>query len=127
MKPLATVTLLVLSAANASAIAAEPVLLVNGTITDITFDYSGHVQDLLPGSKLEVPVSQLNSLRFGQEQLEYGARVARALGGQKQAALQAQPDGCLYLVPRTLIQPMKRPPKQPAGFPICPSRRIDLT
>lgn len=127
MKHLFTIALLLLASAQSEAISDQVVRLLNGTKTDISVDGASPIIEAIPGTSLEVSVSKLKALRFGQEVLEYGDRAVKVLSGLPVATVQAQPNGCLYLVPSSATKPVNKLPKQSSGFPICPVRRIDLT
>lgn len=122
--------LLARATAQTEAIADQTVRLLNGTMTDISLDGVSPISEAIPGTSIEASVTKLESLRFGQEVLEYGDRAAKVLSSLPLTTvqtLQAQPDGCLYLVPSFATKPVEQLPKQPEGLPICPVRRIDLT
>jgi len=130
MKTIASATTLFLAASIASA--AEPeVLLLNGTITDITTEATPlrPAIEIAPNQGSLVAIAQFEWLRFGQEAHRYGiSRLARhAKSGAAPAVVQAHTNGCLYLLRPESKSPTRTMPKQPAGFPVCPSKRIDLT
>ena len=41
--------------------------------------------------------------------------------------VQAEEDGQLYAIPASETLPVKALPKQPLGFPLAPTRMVDLT
>lgn len=127
MKHFFTIAILLLASAQRQALANQVVRLLNGTMTDISVDGTSPIIEAIPGKSFEVSISKFKALRFGQEVLEYGDLAVKALSGLSVATVQAQPSGCLYLVPSSATKPVNKLPKQSTGFPICPVRRIDLT
>jgi hypothetical protein len=112
--------------------AVEPtVLLVNATQTFVSVEVGAGepVNELLPGESKSVAVRQLRWLRFGQEANRYNLAPVKALAARSTTPLvvQAHPDGRLYILPAGTSGPSQTPPPQPRGFPLKPSRSVDLT
>ena len=63
-------------------------------------------------------------IQFGIETFRYN--VPRSFL-KPDLRLQAEPDGKLYLVPPGTPLPASALPKQPVGFPLAPTRKVDLT
>jgi hypothetical protein len=108
-----------------------PIVLVNGSGTDITAETEKNapVVELLPEETKPVSLQQLRWLRFGQLAYKYNvAALQRHIARlPKPVVLQAHTNGKLYLLPQgsTSVQP--KLPAQPPGFPIVPAKTVDLT
>ena len=63
-------------------------------------------------------------IQFGKESFRYN--VPRSFL-KPDLRLQAEPEGKLYLVPPYTPLPASTLPKQPVGFPLTPTRKVDLT
>jgi hypothetical protein len=117
--------------ASASVAAQPDLLLVNGTVTDIIPEAvaSRPSAEIAPDQSALVSLSQLKWLRFGQiaHRYDIGAIARKANSTKSSQVLQAGPNACLYLVQPSTTQPVRVLPKQPSGFPVCPSKSVDLT
>ena len=107
------------------------VLLINGTRTDIIVETKkdAPVIELLPGEAKIVSPRHLQWLRLGQESYKYNVVsleqwIARHPGT---LVLQAHTDGKLYVLPIGTDAVQTTLPAQPRGFPVKPSKKVDLT
>ena len=104
--------------------------LVNGTDTDITVESPDDKAqtEVLPKESKVVAFRHLQWLRFGQEAYKYniGPIERAAKHSPNLLVVQAHTDGRLYLVPPGTPAPTLVPPPQPKGFPIKPTRKVDL-
>ena len=62
-------------------------------------------------------------IRSGTEARRYNVPKTLFRAGLR---LQAETDGKLYLVPQETAFPASPLPKQPSGFPLEPTRKVDL-
>lgn len=122
---------LLVAASSAVLASGARVVLINGTVTDITVESRRDEvhNDVLPKESKLVLLRQPLWLRFGQEACKYN------IGPLEQAArrtsvplvLQAHSDGRLYLLPKGTTEWQAKPPLQPKGFPLKPTQKVDLT
>ena len=122
----------VLAVASSVALAGDlRVVLINGAGTDITVETktTEAVIELLPGETKVVSPRQLQWLRFGQESYRYNVVSIKQRAAQHPGVLvlQAHADGSLYVLPSGTAKAQTKLPPQPRGFPVKPTKKVDLT
>ena len=100
--------------------------IFNNTVTDLCV--AGKVQrecQKIPSRHLgRAPIRNVQWIQFGME--TYRFNFPR-FWLKPNLRLQAEPSGKLYLVPPEIPLPASVLPKQPIGFPLEPTRKVDPT
>ena len=107
------------------------VVLYNNTPVDLTIhgDEEKLLADIAPGKTAEIRFQELQWIDFGMIGHRYDIKGFSTSGfvyGNK-VKIQAENDGRLYLVPQDMAFPLKTFSQQPAGFPLVPVQKVDLT
>lgn len=100
--------------------------LHNNTVADLCVEgqSKGSCQEILSKRSREVHIRSIQWIQFGKKAFRYNFPRVFLKPGLR---LQAEPDGKLYLLPDDAPLPASVLPKQPTGFPLTPTRRVDLT
>jgi hypothetical protein len=100
--------------------------LHNNTVADLCVEgqSKGSCQEILAKRSREVHIRSIQWIQFGKKAFRYNFPRIFLKPGLR---LQAEPDGKLYLLPDDAPLPASVLPKQPTGFPLTPTRRVDLT
>ncbi|MCW5575584.1 MAG: hypothetical protein KIT13_05770 [Burkholderiales bacterium] len=98
----------------------------NNTAVDICVERKAPsgCQEILSRQSALAPIRNVQWIRFGKKTFRYHIPKNRFMPNLK---LQAESDGKLYFVPPETALPASALPRQPAGFPLEPTRRVDLT
>jgi hypothetical protein len=130
---LAILSAFLLSLASASCTKEVVVLLYNNSDVDLTV-HLGLQQTqgsilIRPGEEAVMQLPKTPWIDFGMMAHRYETVQFRAVGFVKGnvVKIQAEADGRLYLVIPETSFPAAPLPKQPAGFPLLPVERTDLT
>ncbi len=127
LRHLCAAALLLAGAAQAQS---TQVLLVNAGQTDVAVqrpDQSIQV-DIAPGARALARLYRIQWLLLGQQALRYDTTaIQRRAGAGRRLVIQVGGQGALYLLPRAAVGKSLRPPRQPRGFPVRPTRSVDLT
>ena len=124
-------TLLLALALTAIGVNAQParLLLVNAgtTVVQVQAEDRSIRATIQPGTAAEVTFYQPQWLRSGQKAYRYDTKPVQRLRRKgKEIVLQLEPNAGLYLMPAGTTAPGSKPPAQPKGFPIRPSRTFDM-
>jgi hypothetical protein len=131
MRYVAAVALLVAAAALGSCSFALKAVLYNNTPTDIVVWKVVEKSSVsaAPGATVEFKLKAEQHIDFGQDAFVYEPKELKAKEfiSEGRIKLQAEKDGRLYVVPPSAAFPVSPLPPQPAGFPLTPSKHVDLT
>ncbi len=106
------------------------VVLHNAGTTDVVVEDQNKlaVAELLPGQSSQVRFVQPQWLKLGQEVYRFDVTpIYRLPRTNAPPVIQLRSDGKLYLMPSGVTEVGTKPPRQPKGFPIRHSKKIDLT
>lgn len=130
-KQLFVVLTLLLSAASTSCSMRLLVVLYNNTRVDLAVhaDPTRILANIGPGQTAEVYFQEAQWIDFGMIAHRYDIPSFKTTSfvHESKVKVQAEVDGRLYLVPYNAPFPVKDFPQQPAGFPLVPAERVDLT
>jgi len=100
--------------------------LYNNTVVDLCVEgqSKGSCQEILSKRSGEVHIRSIQWIQFGKKMFRYNVPRTFLKPGLR---LQAESDGNLYLLPDNVPLPASVLPKQPLGFPLTPTRRVNLT
>jgi hypothetical protein len=105
--------------------------IINGTQTDLTVESAANGSDVevAPSESREAIFHQPQWLRFGQDAYVYDIEPLLQLSQQlkRKILLKAGKDAALYAWPHGGNAATGQPPAQPKGFPLKPSKKVDLT
>ena len=105
--------------------------IVNDSQTDLTVESAANGSDVevAPSESREAIFHQPQWLRFGQEAYEYDIEPLLKVSRQskRKIILKAGKDSALYAWPRGGNAGTGQTPAQPKGFPLKPSKKVDLT
>ena len=83
---------------------------------------------ILPGESARVVLRSEQWITFGIVDLLYLLPLDVSNALQKgELLIQVEGDGRMFLLPSGATPPVKTLPQQPRGFPLAPTRRVDLT
>ena len=118
-------------ALSAGAVQAQTIsiLLLNAGQTDVGVEGKDKAvtAEVLPNQAKSVSLTRHQWLRLGQEVYRYDLRPIFSLKSKRGLVLQLGADGKLYLMQENIDAPGSSTPRQPAGFPISATRKVDLT
>jgi hypothetical protein len=130
-KRVLVIVALLLSLTNSSYSKGLMVILYNNTPVDLIVRSTGEkvLANIAPGKAAEVYFQKSQWIDFGMIGHRYEIKGFRTPGFAREdkVKIQAENDGRLYLVPHNTAFPLKTFPQQPAGFPLIPVQKVDLT
>jgi hypothetical protein len=131
MRYFAAVAIAVTAVALSSCSFALEALLYNNTPTDVVV-WKVHEKSSVsaaPGAMVEFKLQAEQHIDFGQDAFVYEPKELKATEfiSEGRIKLQAEKDGKLYIVPPSAVFPVSPLPAQPPGFPLTPSKHVDLT
>jgi hypothetical protein len=107
------------------------VILYNNTPVDLTVRTGDEkvLANIAPGKAAKVYFQESQWIDFGMIGHRYEIEGFRTTGfvHEDKVKVQAENDGRLYLVPHNTAFPLKTFSQQPAGFPLVPVQKVDLT
>jgi len=122
---------ILLAAASVSCSKGLRVVLYNNTPVDLVVHAEPDkiLANIGPGESAEFYFQESQWIDFGMIAHRYENKGFRWTGfvHEDTVKVQAENDGRLYLVPFDASFPVKTFPEQPAGFPLVPVKKVDLT
>jgi hypothetical protein len=109
------------------------IMLFNNTSVDLTVQVDkSKTKTIGPGQTLVFYWQEPQYIDFGAVGYAYENRSSFRISGFYDAEkdvvrVQAENDGRLYLVPVNSALPLQELSRQPAGYPLAPTGKIDLT
>jgi hypothetical protein len=131
VRNLLVVVTLLLSLSSSSYSKGTIVILYNNASVDLTVRSTDEkvLASIPPGKTAEVYFQKSQWIDFGMIGHRYETKDFRITGfvHDDKVKVQVENDGRLYPVPHNTTFPLKTFPKQPAGFPLVPIQKADLT